>query len=79
MSARTKFVETEALLIAIEDSEADSGAYAVDAYLDDAEHFTERELRVLCVAADVLSDRAWKAYQRRRALPARVPGGTETT
>jgi hypothetical protein len=61
----TSFIETEALLLAMVDSEADSGAYEVDEYLD--REFLEGELRKLAYAAEVLSDRAWKALQRKRA------------
>lgn len=56
--------ETEALLIAMRDSDADSGIYEVDEYLD--REFLAGELRRLAWAAELLADRARKAAQRKR-------------
>lgn len=50
-----KSTETEAFLIAAEDAEADSGAYAVDEYL--RVHFLPAELDDLGRAATVLAER----------------------
>lgn len=61
----TPYLETEALLMAIEDFEIDSGIYTVDEYLD--MRFTEHELRKLAFGAATLADRAWEVLQRKRA------------
>lgn len=63
----TPLTETEALLLAIEDSEADSGNHEpLDEYL--MENLMESEVWKLAEAADVLSDRAWTALQRKRSV-----------
>jgi hypothetical protein len=55
--------ETEALLIAAEDAEADTGAYAVDEYL--RVHFLPAELVQLGAAATVLAERCDVIHEER--------------
>jgi hypothetical protein len=56
MTPRTPYTETEALLLAQEDSEADSGnTDLTDAYL--RENFLPGELQRLAWAADLLANR----------------------
>lgn len=52
----TPYVETEALLLALEDARIDSSVFEVDNYL--REHFTIGKLRRLEDATDLLSARA---------------------
>lgn len=52
----TRFIETEALLLAMEDADVDSGVYTVDEYL--RQNFLPVELRKLENAAYLLSSRA---------------------
>ncbi len=59
------FVEQEAILIALEDAEVDSGVFLVDEFLQ-SEHFTERSVRKLAEAAELLAERSWREVQRRR-------------
>jgi hypothetical protein len=63
------FIETKALLLALEDADV----YSPDNHdpLDDylREQFLEGELRKLAEAADLLSRRAWRALQQKRASP----------
>lgn len=59
----THYTETEALLIAAEDAEADSGAYAVDEYL--RVHFLPKELEQLEAAARVLAYRCSVIHEER--------------
>jgi hypothetical protein len=57
---------TEALILALEDVEADSGnTEALDAYL--RENFLEGELMTLANAAEHLSTRAYRAVQLMRS------------
>ena len=63
--ALTDFKQTEAILMATEDAEVDSGVYIVDDYL--TKHFSKEELKELEKAADVLSYRCrnirWDKYK----------------
>jgi hypothetical protein len=60
----TPYMETEALLLAVEDARVDSGnTDALDAYLDT---FFVAELLDLERAAQLLADRAHEIYVRKR-------------
>lgn len=72
MSAETQFIETEALLIAFRDAEADSGTYSVDAYL--GREFLDGELRAVKEAAWVLFVRASHVLAKRVAVSAGEEG-----
>lgn len=64
-SPRSPFIETEALLLALEDAEADSGNHEpLDEYLES--EFLPGELAKLEQAADLLSYRAGKVKTRKR-------------
>ncbi len=58
MKAQTPYTETEALLLAIEDCDVDSGNHGpLDRYI--VENLTPRERRDLSTAAALLEERCW--------------------
>lgn len=64
--AETQFTETEALLIAMQDAEADSGnTDALDSYL--RQNFLPGELLSLAAAAGLLYDQALEIRRELRA------------
>lgn len=64
MKPDTQFIETEALLHAMQDAEAHSGnTDMTDDYL--RENFLTSELRALTQAAELLAERAWIVYREK--------------